>query len=118
MEKQFADKMIEQFQEKFFGFALSKCQNMQEAEELAARITCEAYVTMRKVEDVYNWDGYLYRIASNVYAKYVQEQKKNERKEMEVLEVPIEIDFEKDILHKEELSQIRKEIAWLGKKTS
>lgn len=116
MEKQFADKMIEQFQEKFFGFALSKCQNMQEAEELAARITCEAYVTMRKVEDVYNWDGYLYRIASNVYAKYVQEQKKNERKEMEVLEVPIEIDFEKDILHKEELSQIRKEIAWLGKR--
>lgn len=116
MEKQFADKMIEQFQEKFFGFALSKCKNMQEAEELAARIMCEAYVTMRKVEDVYNWDGYLYRIASNVYAKYVQEQKKNERKEMEVLEVPIEIDFEKDILHKEELSQIRKEIAWLGKR--
>lgn len=45
---------------------------MQEAEELAARITCEAYVTMRKVEGVYNWDGYLYRIAANVYAKYVQ----------------------------------------------
>ena len=80
MEKQFADKMIEEFQTKFFGFALSKCQNMQEAEELAARITCEAYVTMRQVEEVYNWEGYLYRIASNVYANYVQEQKKNESK--------------------------------------
>lgn len=38
MEKKFADQMIEQFQTKFFDFALSKCQNMQEAEALEARI--------------------------------------------------------------------------------
>lgn len=116
MEKQFADKMIEEFHTKFFGFALSKCQNMVEAEELAARITCEAYVTMRQVDEVYNWEGYLYRIASNVYAKYVQEQKKNESKDVETVELLTESDFEKDILHKEELEQIRKEIAWLGKR--
>ncbi len=116
MEKQFADKMIEQFQTKFFGFALSKCQNMQEAEELAARITCEAYVTMRQVEDVYNWEGYLYRIAWNVYAKYVQEQKKNDSKEFEALELSDEFDFEKDLWHKDELQKIRNEIAWLGKR--
>lgn len=116
MEKQFADKMIEEFQTKFFGFALSKCQNIQEAEELAARITCEAYVTMRQVEEVYNWEGYLYRIASNVYAKYVQEQKKNESKTVDVLEVSDGIEFEKDILHKEDLQKIRNEIAWLGKR--
>lgn len=36
--EKFANQMIEQFQTKFFGFALSKCQNMQEAEELEARI--------------------------------------------------------------------------------
>ena len=116
MEKQFADNMIEQFQTKFFGFALSKCQNIQEAEELAARITCEAYVTMRQVEEVYNWEGYLYRIASNVYAKFVQEQKKNDSKVVEALELSDVFDFEKDILHKEELEKIRKEIAWLGKR--
>lgn len=115
MEKQFADKMIEEFQTKFFGFALSKCQNTQEAEELAARITCEAYVTMRQVEEVYNWEGYLYRIASNVYAKYVQEQKKNDSKAAEALELPDTYNLEKDLLHKEELQKIRNEIAWLGK---
>lgn len=115
MEKQFADKMIEEFQTKFFGFALSKCQNMLEAEELAARITCEAYVTMRQVEDVYNWEGYLYRIASNVYARYVQEQKKNDREVFGMLELPGAFDFEKELLHKEELQKIRNEIAWLGK---
>ena len=116
MDKQFADQMIEQFQTKFFGFALSKCQNMQEAEELAARITCEAYVTMRQVEEVYNWEGYLYRIASNIYAKYVQEQKKNDSKDVELLDFSDEFDFEKELLHKEELQAIKKEIAWLGKR--
>lgn len=116
MEKQFADNMIEQFHTKFFGFALNKCLNIHEAEELAARITCEAYVTMRQVEEVYNWEGYLYRIASNVYAKYVQEQKKNRSNEVETVEISDEFDFEKDIMHKEELGQIRNAIAWLGKR--
>ena len=96
MEKQFADQMIEKFQTKFFGFALSKCQNMQEAEELAARITCEAYITMRQVENVYNWEGYLYRIASNVYAKYVKEQKRDDAKEVAGFEFSDEFDFEKE----------------------
>ena len=76
MDKKFADTMITQFQEKFFGFALSKCNNITEAEELAARISCEAYITLRTVEGVYNWEGYLYKIASNVYARYVKEQLK------------------------------------------
>lgn len=114
MEKQFADQMIEKFQTSFFGFALSKCQNMQEAEELAARITCEAYITMRQVENVYNWEGYLYRIASNVYAKYVKE-KKDEAKDVALFELSDAFDFEKELLHKEELQAIKKEIAWLGK---
>ena len=52
MDKKFADTMIAQFQKKFFGFALSKCNDMTEAEELAARITCEAYITLRTVENV------------------------------------------------------------------
>ena len=33
MDKKFADTMIAQFQKKFFGFALSKCNDMTEAED-------------------------------------------------------------------------------------
>ena len=83
MDKAFADKMISEYQKKFFGFALSKCSNFNEAEELASRITCEAYMTLRAVEDVYNWEGYLYRIAHNVYVHYVKEQAKHRTKEAE-----------------------------------
>lgn len=116
MNKQFADEMIEQFQTKFFGFAISKCRDLDEAEELAARITCEAYVTLRNMDEIYNWEGYLYKIASNVYAKYVREQKKNQNKDIDELEIRDTYDFEADVSHKEELELIKKEIAWLGKR--
>ena len=56
MDKEFADRMIEKFQKKFFGYALSKTADFDEAEELASRIVCEAYATLRSVEGVTNWE--------------------------------------------------------------
>lgn len=116
MDKKFADDMIAQFQKKFFGFALSKCNDIAEAEELAARITCEAYITLRKVEGVYNWEGYLHKIASNVYACYVQEQVKHKSGDIAELDVPDEENFENDFIKKEELELLKREVAWLGKR--
>ena len=116
MDKKFADTMIAQFQKKFFGFALSKCNDMTEAEELAARITCEAYITLRTVENVYNWEGYLHKIASNVYARYVQEQRKHKSDDISGMEVPSEENFESDYIKKEELELLKREVAWLSKR--
>ena len=116
MDKKFADDMIAQFQKKFFGFALSKCNDITEAEELAARITCEAYITLRKVEGVYNWEGYLHKIASNVYARYVQEQVKHKSGDIAEIEVPDEENFESDFIKKEELELLKREVAWLSKR--
>lgn len=116
MDKKFADTMIAQFQKKFFGFALSKCNDMTEAEELAARITCEAYITLRTVENVYNWEGYLHKIASNVYARYVQEQMKHKSDDISEMEVPSEENFESDYIKKEELELLKREVAWLSKR--
>lgn len=116
MDKKFADTMIAQFQKKFFGFALSKCNDMSEAEELAARITCEAYITLRTVENVYNWEGYLHKIASNVYARYVQEQIKHKSSDINDVDVPSVEDFESDYIKKEELELLKREVAWLSKR--
>lgn len=116
MDKKFADTMIAQFQNKFFGFALSKCNNLVEAEELASRISCEAYITLRTVEDVYNWEGYLYKIASNVYAHYVDEQVKSKTDDINKMEVASEEDFSADFIKKEELELLKREVAWLSKR--
>lgn len=116
MKKQFADDMIAQFQNKFFGFALSKCNDFAEAEELAGRITCEAYITLRTVEDVYNWEGYLYKIASNVYAHYVKEQMKRKIEGMDGMDFATEEDFSAEFIKKEELERLKREVAWLSKR--
>ena len=116
MDKKFADGMIAQFQSKFFGFALGKCNDIAEAEELAARISCEAYITLRTVEDVYNWEGYLYKIASNVYAHYVKEQVKRKTEGIDDIEIVSEEDFSVEFIKKEELERLKREVAWLSKR--
>ena len=116
MDKAFADKMISEYQKKFFGFALSKCSSFNEAEELASRIICEAYMTLRAVEDVYNWEGYLYRIAYNVYVRYVKEQTKHRVSEPEEKDLVVHKDYASEYARKEELELLQREIAWLGKR--
>ena len=116
MDKAFADEMISKYQKKFFGFALNKCNSMMEAEELASRITCEAYMTLRAVEEVYNWEGYLYRIAHNVYVHYVKEQAKHRTVDMTEQEAVEHKDYAALYAEKEELELLQREVAWLGKR--
>ncbi len=92
MDKIFADKMIEKYQTIFYGFALSKTYTIDEAEELAARIVLEAYVTLLKVDDISNWDGYLYRIANGVYSRYVKEIKRNSNFTIDDMEITSDVD--------------------------
>lgn len=116
MDKAFADEMISKYQKKFFGFALDKCSSFMEAEELASRITCEAYMTLRAVEDVYNWEGYLYRIAHNVYVHYVKEQTKHRGENAEEIDLADHRDIESEYADKEELELLKREIAWLSRR--
>lgn len=115
MEKQFADKMIEKYQGIFYGFALSKSYNIDEADELASRIVLEAYITLLKVDDIYNWDGYLYRIAQNVYARYVMEKKKQEYVNINDINFSEDASFVEEVIRSEEYQLIKREISWLGK---
>ncbi|WP_312102681.1 sigma-70 family RNA polymerase sigma factor [Lachnoclostridium sp.] len=115
MDKIYADKMIEKYQTMFYGFALSKTYTIDEAEELAARIVLEAYVTLLKVDDISNWDGYLYRIASGVYARYVKEIKRNSNFAIDDMEITSDVDFTKEIMQSEDYKLIKREISWLSK---
>lgn len=71
MKKTDADKKILQYKQKIYGFALSKTQDYEQAQELAQEIICEVYISLLNSENIVNYDGYVYRIASNVYSKFV-----------------------------------------------
>ncbi len=74
MNKKQVDEIILNYQSKIFGFAMSKIREISEAEELAADTICEVYNSLTKAEHVANIDGYVYRIASNVYARYIEKK--------------------------------------------
>ncbi|MCL1827654.1 MAG: sigma-70 family RNA polymerase sigma factor [Candidatus Cloacimonetes bacterium] len=78
MEKEKVDKIIVRFKDKIFGFALTKTQNIDSAEELASRILFDVYSSLIKAETIGNIDGYIYRVSCNVYARFVDEEKRSE----------------------------------------
>ncbi len=71
MEKQLADKYIYQYMDRIFGFALDKLHTIDGARELASDIVYEVYRSFLKADGIVNVDGYVYRIARNVYAHYI-----------------------------------------------
>lgn len=77
MDKQTADNKIYEYRDKIFGFAMEKTRNVDQADELASDIICEVYRSFLRGGDIVNIDGYVYRIARNVWAKYVRRLTEN-----------------------------------------
>lgn len=75
MDKVTADKIISEYVKKLYGFAVSKTYSLDEAEELSAQIVLEVYRALLSKDNIYNLNGYIYRIASNVFARHVEEKR-------------------------------------------
>lgn len=71
MDKQKADELIFSYIRKIFGFAMLKLSKIDEAEELAAEITFQVYSSLLRQDTVENPDGYIFRIAQNVYVRHI-----------------------------------------------
>ncbi|MCL1858414.1 MAG: sigma-70 family RNA polymerase sigma factor [Oscillospiraceae bacterium] len=115
MDKKYVDEIIAGYMQKIFGFALSKTINTDKAEELASRITFDVYTSLLKAGEVYNINGYIYRVASNVYARFVNEKIKGRYISLDEVNIPCENDFTIDFEKNEDYIRLRKEISYLGK---
>lgn len=115
MDKKTADKYICEYKNKIFGFAMSKARNVDGAEELASDIICEVYSSFLRADNVVNLDGYVYRIAKNVWAKYAQRLIQSKSFEnIDGLDIPY---FENAYEREEEteaLENLRREISYLS----
>lgn len=115
MDKQTADKLIIEYNKKLFGYALSKTSNILNAEELASKISLEVYTTLLKREKILNINAYIYRIAQNVYARYIDEAKRGMHLSLDEVILPAEKDFTDEIIQSETYRLLRREIAFLSK---
>lgn len=84
MNKLDADKIIEEYIQKLYGFSVNKLGDPDEAEELSARIVAEVYEVLVRRENIVNLNGYIYKIAHNIWTRYIG------RKSKGVLKLPAE----------------------------
>ena len=112
MKKQQADKLIVEYLPKIYGFAMKKTFSYQEAEELSSDIVEEVYLSLLSAEEIFNLDGYVWRISEHVYSKFVSSKKKHEGISIDGMDFPDDTDiFEEDV--EPELDLLRREIAFL-----
>ena len=113
MDKQKADELIFSYVRKIFGFAMSKLSKTDEAEELAAEITFQVYSSLLKQDRIENPDGYIFRIAQNVYARHI-DGKRLAASADGIEYLPDSNDFTLDILNSESYGILRREITYLS----
>lgn len=115
MDKQIADRIITEYLQKLYGFAVKKSFSYDEAEELCADIVKEVYLSLLRTEEVVNIEGYIWRISEHTYSKYVSSKKRHEGVSIDGMEIPFYEDFSFDDSD-DEFLRLRREIAFLTEK--
>jgi RNA polymerase sigma factor (sigma-70 family) len=116
MDKQTADSLMEQYMKPLYGFALNRTKQMQEAEELAGRIVLQVYEALLKKDDIADLNGYVYKIAHNVWARYLGEKSKSfNNVSVSEMEVSADFDLGLAVAQNEQAGILRREIAFLSK---
>ncbi len=71
------------------------------------------YPSLLKADEIYNLDGYIWRISEHVYSKYVSSKKKQQGVSINEMEIPFEDAY--SLESEDELLRLRREIAFLTK---
>lgn len=116
MRKEEADRTIEQYIKPIYGFAMNKTRNIVDAEELSAKITLQVYDVLTKKESFIDLNSYIFKIAHNVWTKYIDEKVKLAKNlNIEEVNISCQGDIDKEILKDEMAGKLRLEIAFLSK---
>ncbi len=113
MNKQWSDQTIERYFHKIYGFAVKKSYSTEEIDDLCGEMVKEVYLSFLNAREIYNVEGYVWRICEHTYAKYVAVNKKKQGISMDGLEIPYYDDIDLGEAE-EELQVLRREIAFLS----
>lgn len=114
MKKSDADRIIKEYIKPLYGFAINKTRNINEAEELASRIILQVYDVLLKKDSFIDLNSYIFKIAHNVWTKFIDEKAKNSNFSIDEVNSSSEMDVNKDILQSEMEGKLRLEIAFLS----
>ncbi len=115
MKKSYTEEIVNKYSKKIFGFAMSKTKNVFEAEDLSQEILMNLAETLQKDQDIYNLDGFIYKLSFYTWSNYVRKNIDFWRTEKrDFINHP---DDYEDIIseeHKNLINEIRKKVAYLS----
>ena len=118
MNRQIAEKTINEYLKPIYGFALKNCTNLQDAEDLSQDIILKAFRALLRKDDIGDVKNFIWTVAHNALCNYYRENAKNVSK-VNVYELS-ELAYEEDYTFSEEedkkiLERLKIEIAYLSK---
>ena len=118
MNKQDAEKITTEYLKPVYGFALKRCRNLQDAEDLSQDIILKIFTALLKREDIVDVQKYVWTVAHNCLANYYRDNGKS----AEILspeelsgQITDNTDIENGFIFKTEIIKLRAEIAYLSK---
>jgi len=118
VNRQNAEKMITEYLKPIFGFALKRCKNVHDAEDLSQEIVLKAFRTLLFKDDIENPGKFIWTIAHNALSNYYRDSAKGT--------IGVPIDEYADVIadpdsmmsvddNAETILRLQREIAYLSK---
>lgn len=118
MKREQAEKITIEYLKPIYGFALKRCANLQDAEDLTQEIVLKVFRALLCMEDIKAPDKFIWTVAHNTLANYYRGKVKT------AVGVPIDSlvellpsddDTASGIIEKENTDRLHREIAYLSK---
>lgn len=77
MDKIKAEKIVTEYIKPIFHFALKRCKNEKDAEDLSQEIALKAFCIFIARNDIYNYEKFIWTIAHNTLANYYRDTSRN-----------------------------------------
>ena len=116
--KKNAEQIITEYLKPIYGFALKKCKNLQDAEDLSQEIACKAFRALTYKDDIEDVGKFIWTIAHNALSNYYRASAKTivgvSIEEVAELVADPSSSFDEDD-NAETIKTLQSEIAYLSK---
>ena len=113
MDKIKAEKIVAEYIKPIFCFALKRCKNEKDAEDLSQEIVLKAFCVFLTRDDICNYEKFIWTIAHNTLANYYRNTSRNIGISIDDMTdtVLLSTEFENDLFVKESIKNLHKEIS-------
>lgn len=77
MNSLYANKIVSEYLKPIFGFALKRCKNVQDAEDLSQDIALKLFRALLVKDDIRNVDKFVWTVAHNALSNYYRDTAEN-----------------------------------------